>query len=208
MPSPWVWQEKLHRYRNTATGRFLGAKDMLPLRDKFVAVQKARMVAVTGQFTDGKFGLGRWQRDMREAIRTSFIDQYVLARGGRNMMTPADWGKIGQMVKGQNTFLRGFAADLYAGDLSAAQAQVRAAMYAGASKAAYEKGNAENLGTPDLPAYPGDGSTVCKSNCACSWEIVSTETGWDCTWSLGAAEHCPDCVDNAANWNPLHVDKP
>jgi hypothetical protein len=186
----------------------MGAKEMVTYRDKFVAAQKAKMVALTGQVTAGDIGMLRWQKEMRDVLRTSFIDQYVMAKGGRGNMTPSDWGKIGRMLQGQEKYLRNFAADIYAGDVSKAQAAVRAAMYAGSSRQAFEAGKAAELGMPDLPQYPGDGGTVCKTNCACSWAIVEVEGGWDCTWTLGAAEHCPDCVELAAQWAPLHVDKP
>lgn len=205
MPSPWEWSKGARRYRNTVTGRFMSAKQMLSFRDKFVVAQKARMVAITERFTAGEFGLLHWQTEMRTLIRQSLVDQYVMARGGRGMMTPSDWGKIGKMMQGQNKFLRGFAADLHDSNLSAAQAKVRSALYAGASRAAFEKGKGQALGMPDLPQYPGDGNTVCGTNCQCAWEIVETEDGWDATWSLGAAEHCPDCIALAAQHAPLHV---
>lgn len=50
-----------------------------------------------------------------------------------------------------------------------------------------------------------------NTNCACSWEFDDVEENGeivavDAFWVLGAAEHCPDCLDNAAKWNPLRVE--
>jgi len=65
---------------------------------------------------------------------------------------------------------------------------------------------------PELPAYPGDGQTICLTNCACSWQIEEVYegevlTGWDCYWTLGIVktEHCDDCLDNTGKWNPLFI---
>lgn len=44
-----------------------------------------------------------------------------------------------------------------------------------------------------------------NTNCRCSWQIVESLTAWQCTWSLGRAEHCPDCLDRAAIWAPLII---
>lgn len=208
MASPWVWQEKLGRYRNTVTGRFIGPKQMVALRDQFVDHQKGQMVALTNRLTAGQIDMVAWQRGMKGIIKQSFIDQYVLGKGGRNMMTAADWGRVGQMVKSQNAYLRRFAGDLADGKLSAGQAGVRAALYGGASRQAFEVAKGRSAGMPTLPQYPGDGQTVCGTNCQCSWDIQETEDGWDCTWSLGAAEHCPDCLALAEQYAPLHLDKP
>jgi hypothetical protein len=45
------------------------------------------------------------------------------------------------------------------------------------------------------------------TNCQCRWEIVDRGDHWDCYWRLGIAEHCPDCVERARNWNPLTIPK-
>ena len=42
MPSLWRWEPKLSRYRNAETGRFIGAKGMVELRDLFVERQRRR----------------------------------------------------------------------------------------------------------------------------------------------------------------------
>jgi hypothetical protein len=148
-----------------------------------------------------------WTLAARQQIKDAFISQYLLGRGGRAAMTQADWGRLGGILKQQYQYLQRFEQDLIDGKLTEAQARVRLQMYIKDSIQAHERALATAKGVPQLPAYPGDGQTVCKANCACHWEYEETEDEWLATWALGAAEHCPDCLENAAKWSPLRVPK-
>jgi len=152
--------------------------------------------------------LGRWHDEMRGLVKGAFYDQYALARGGRGKMGPADRGRVGAMVKEQYGYLRGFAEDVAAGKLTAAQIAARAKLYMAGSTQAYERSAAYDHGLTDgyeLPAYPGDGSTVCRVNCRCHWQIRELKNRWEATWTLGVAEHCPDCVERSETWAPLKI---
>lgn len=204
--NPWRWEAKLRRYREATTGRFIGAKGMLELRDQFIEAQKARTAELAAQLTGGEINSAEWLQQMRQVIKESYIDQYIMANGGRAKLTQADYGRIGAMVKEQYKFLQGFERDLLAGKVKGGQIAVRAGMYVDSSKQAFERGRAQSLGMPQLPQYPGDGATVCRTSCKCHWRIVERDAGWDCFWELGASEHCPDCLRNAGIWNPLKVE--
>lgn len=81
----------------------------------------------------------------------------------------------------------------------------RARSYRNSIAAPYWKGIA--MGLP-LPAYPGDGSSLCGQNCRCRWEIqvLDREKGdFDCYWKEGIAEHCQTCIERANSWNPIRV---
>lgn len=83
------------------------------------------------------------------------------------------------------------------------QIAARSQMYMNSSREAFERGKTRAHGVPPLPAYPGDGQTRCLTNCKCEWVFEPTETGVNCYWKLNPAEHCDDCLNNAARWNPL-----
>ncbi len=202
MPTPWTYDPKSRRYR-APNGQFIGQKKMLALRDEFSKAVRAEAVRLTAQAPAGRIGMAQWQADMRQLIKQAYIDEYALARGGRGRMTAADWGKIGAMLKIQYTFLERMAADMGGSAISPAQMIARAQMYVSSATQAFEQGKSAAMGMPDLPAYPGDGSTQCLSNCKCSWHIVDGGDHGEATWTLGAAEHCPDCSDRAASWAPL-----
>ena len=206
MPSPWVWAPGAHVYRNTATGRFMGHTEMLALRDTFADAMMTKSGELARRLSAGDIDLATWQKSMRTDLKTSYIDQYVLGRGGRSQMTQADWGRVGQQLKEQYGYLGNFARDIANGNMSEAQIAARAQLYHNSSVQAFELGHARSYGDLKLPAYPGDGSTACRVNCRCSWNIQETEEGWDCYWTLGATERtCSDCEGRSRDWSPYQV---
>lgn len=218
MPSQpfWQWDGRTRRYRVTQagsealgqnTGTFVSQARMAGLRDEFIAHQKVGVNTLAKQLADGDISLNQWVVGMRQNVKDSFIDQYMLAAGGRNNMTQADWGRVGQMVRNQYEYLDRFAVDVANGRYTESAVAARARMYVESSSQAFERGNTVTRGMPDLPAYPGDGSTQCLSNCRCRWVIKETDTEWQCTWKLGQAEHCPDCVERSRIWAPYIVPK-
>ena len=86
----------------------------------------------------------------------------------------------------------------------------RAAMYAQSLEQVYQKAylaaKGQAVGLPDLPAYPRDGSTRCRTNCHCSWRIEKvSDQEYRAYWQLHPADHCEDCVLRAKQWNPLRI---
>lgn len=141
-------------------------------------------------------GIAAWRREMEKAIRLSQTASYIAATAERLGTTPraikglsrAERKELDARIAVQLKYLDGFVADLKAGKLSPAQAQARAALYAGPTRATYYATR-----YPSLPFYPCEG-TECKSNCKCSWR----QEGEQYYWRMGAAEHCPTCQSRAA----------
>jgi hypothetical protein len=203
----FVWNDKSHRWRDTSTGRYISQTRMNNMRDAYLDSKKMQTGELIDRLYRGEITSNQWALEMRQLVKETYINEYLAAHGGVESMTQADWGRLGHMLRDQYAYLDKFQADLNAGKMTAGQAKVRAGMYIESASQAFEKGKADARGVLSLPAYPGDGQTVCKANCRCHWQIAETDTGWDCTWVLGQAEHCPDCVDNAAKWSPLEVSK-
>lgn len=162
MPSLWRWEPNLRRYRNAETGRFIGAKGMVDLRDTFVARQKAQTADLAARLTGGELDTAQWVTQMRQVVKQTYIDEYVMARGGRAQLTQADYGRLGAMLKEQYKYLQGFERDILSGKLTSGQIATRAGMYIDSATQAFERAQAVAVGAPSLPQYPGDGATVCR----------------------------------------------
>jgi len=133
---------------------------------------------MAGALTEHDITLGQWERNMREQIKEEYIRQYLLGRGGRDLMTPVDWGSIGGMCADQYRYLDGFAAEIATGELSEKQIAARSAMYLHSAREAFER--ARDRAQPDV-----------------------TEIQWNTT----AAESCVDCVAYAdMGWQPIADD--
>lgn len=208
--SPWEWDQPSKRYRNTNTGRYLSSRQMLPLRDEFIDAQKAAVSGLADRLAAGEITTNRFVEELRGLIKTTFLDEYALAHGGRHNMTSRDFGIVGRMCRDQYEYLNNFAAEINDGKLSPAQIRARGRLYIEAASQAYERAQAEVRGISGphgLPAYPADGSSICGVNDRCTWEFVETETTWECTWTLHPAEHCATCLERAATWAPYIVPK-
>ena len=207
MSGPWVWNDKAKRYRDTTTGRFISHHKAITLRDFYIEAKKGDMDKLSRRLINKDVSLPQWTLEMRSQVKDTFINEYMLARGGRNNMTQADWGRVGAMLKKQYGYIDNFGADIKAEKVSEGQMRTRARMYISSGTQAFERARAESVGAPVLPAYPGDSSTRCHSNCGCSWSIEEKENHWEAYWRLGPHEHCEDCLERSVEWAPYVVYK-
>ena len=206
----WKWNSRARRYYNDDTGQFMPKAKVLDYVQATIGAGGLVTDTLADLATGGRLSPVDWRYMMREEIKREYIAQYLLGIGGRDQMTFEDWGRLGGMLKEQYAYLDGFYQELLEGKLSGPQVAARARMYSASAREAYERANGQAWGGPPLPAYPGDGSTACLTNCACNWEIVSVkvvkeETQWICYWRLGfvKTEHCAACENAAFEWNPL-----
>lgn len=208
-PIFWIWVAGFVSFLSGITGRLLGRPAERELADLDIAIGEERVLRLCEMLIADEITLGTWQEQMRAEIRMSIIEQYLLGRGGREQLTQVEYGSMGGMIRKQYRYLDRFARQIRAGEVSPAQLRMRAPMYIRSAREAFERARARAYGIPRLPAYPRDGSTRCKSNCGCGWRIVEVERGWNCFWTLGlyrpVTEHCEDCLEYAARWNPLFV---
>lgn len=155
----------------------------------------------TQSLADGG-SISAWRNTMEQAIRRSQTAAYIAATAERLGTTPAlikglsraERRELDSRINAQLKYLDGFVRDLRAGKITMAQAQARAAMYAGASRGTYYATRYQGL-----PFYPTEGSE-CMTNCKCSWE----QKGSDYYWRMAAVEHCPTCSSRAAG-SPYQV---
>lgn len=175
-------------------------------RESYLAAQSREARRIAGMLTSGEFSLDQWLQEMRSLVKRTYVSSYILGRGGRSNMGYGDWGRIGGLLTRQYRFLLAFASDISLGNLSDAQIAARAELYIHSAVQAFERARGSARGI-SLPAYPGDGSTQCGVNCKCHWEIIDADDFWSCSWVLGAAEHCDDCVERSNAWAPIMVAK-
>ena len=213
---PWVYDPRTFNYRDDETGRFVSSADVIEIsslaldRTLPIAVQLASLLA-----TD-QLALRDWEILMREEIKSVYISQYLLGRGGLNRMTQRDWGSIGGMLKRQYQYLNRFSREIARGTLTQGQIAARSQMYFNSARQAFSRGRARAMQWDRLPAYPGDGSTICLTNCRCHWERDGKHTY---RWVLDyEAEHCSapgvmdkrgrpiGCIERAEKWSPYVVE--
>ena len=223
----WVWDAIKKQYRNSKTKKTLKAADLLEIRNDFIDAQRlafsqtANRVSPTagrelrlanreardfiGGLVHGLKAVQEWLYEMRQKIRDIFNAQYMLGRGGRNVMFQEDLDIQTEVIGGQFDFLQAFVEQIRQGQLSAKQIAARAELYMEASTQAYEQGQAASHGVT-LPEYPGDGNQICGVRCRCAWILITIDGVVNAFWTLNPlAKHCESCRENAAKWAPYVV---
>jgi hypothetical protein len=157
----WTWDAASRRYRDETTGRWLSHGKVATIRNDFAATQRAWADTAASALARKDWTVRRWELEIRDRLKRVFLAEYMLGRGGTNVMTQADYGAVGRMLKDQYDFLRGFAEDVQAGAMTEAQIASRTQLYHESAIQAFERGKAEAYGIPTLPAYPADGRTRC-----------------------------------------------
>lgn len=205
----WIYDSRLRGsgYRNAETGKLISAKDAAAMRDALIDKQKTRIDGLTDKLVDGKISVQQWTLEARKAIKDTYVMEYAASKGGMANVTQAEWGELSGQLRKQYEYLNGMAADIAEGKLSPGQINARSKLYIEGASQVYERGKIESKDGPELPAYPGDGGTACRSNCRCHWQLDETETEWLATWVLDDAEHCEDCIAHASEWAPLRITK-
>lgn len=201
----FYWDAPRHRWRDGETGRFVAESRVREGRDGFLVSQERRVGDLTQRLTEG-MPVQRFEAEMRQVIKSSYLAEYMLGRGGLNAMTNADNGRVGALCRTQYQYLRDFMLQVQRGELSPAQIGARAALYVRSAGQAYERARAA-VRDLVLPAYPKDGTSECKSNCRCTWDIREADEEWRCYWRVSSKETCPTCLQRGQSWSPLVVPK-
>ena len=100
-----------------------------------------------------------------------------------------------QAVQRQLDYLDPFVDAIDRGELSDAETDARALLYAGSINSSWWKGATDGR---ELPAQPGE-DCECGPNCRCQWEFDGDEAYWICA---DDAASCPTCLQRGQEWAP------
>lgn len=185
------------RYVNRATGRYVSELTVRADLDGYIANKATRFDALANQLRNREISLADWQLQMRNEMRAMHNAAAMVAKGGREQMTHADWGRTGRELRFQYGKLDDWAAQIASGEapMDGRLAQ-RAKLYGQAARGTYEqerramaadKGNDEEMrilhakesckGCISFAGYwapigdlPKIGSQDCTTNCLCTFE--------------------------------------
>lgn len=203
-PDGFGFSKKTRRYRDLRTGKFIKDDTIRQLRDDFIVSQRGFVEDLASALADGSITLQKWEAELWDRIKLTYEAEFLAGRGGRNVFTELDRTTIGRMLKDQRVFLRGFADAIKSGTMTESKIAARSKLYINSATQSFERGRSQAWDMI-LPAYPGDGTTICLSNCKCHWEISERVDRKLAYWKLASSEHCTDCVDRGVRWSPYTV---
>lgn len=176
--SKFTYNPASMRYRDRESGRFVAAKDVRAAVDKVIDTESLKIRAVAERLKNGEINLPEWQLQTQALLKSLHVAMALAANGGLQNTSNSDLGFIGSQVKEQYKYLNRFAVEIKQGKQPLDGTLVsRAALYAQAARSTYEDMVARNA--------RANGCTQEKS-------------------ILGAADHCEDCVGEAAKgWSVI-----
>ncbi len=147
-----------------------------------------------------------WQAEMEGLLARYHTAAYMLGVD-TEVLSQFDLETIDTFYQSQLGYLAAFTLEMIAAGVVLETMKARAEMYAGAICAPYWMGKTKGL---NLPAYPSDGSSECKSNDRCSLSINTLDAqrgDYDVFWVLDTSitDHCDTCKSRSTTWNPLLV---
>jgi hypothetical protein len=169
--SSWRYDPISGRYRG-ANGRFLSARAVEALVDGRINRLGTELRRFTRMLSDGAITLDQWQGSVREALKLVHVQAAIIGNGGRETMSAADWGRIGQRLRVEYAYLQGFARDLLDARVSYPMAAARIGLYAQSVRGTYWEGTSIRQG---------------KQGYSLMRRILDSQ-----------AKHCQDCLDYAA----------
>jgi len=174
----WNWLKRIGQFINSVTRRVLSRPAQRELSELDLDANQDRVADLAHALAEDSITVGEWELAMREEIKTAYIEQYLLGRGGVEQMTQADWGSIGGSLSESYSYLSNFSRQIANGELAEGQIRRRSQMYINSAREARER----------------------------ALRRVALETGMtEVRWVIDPpAEHCPDCVAlEALSWKPI-----
>jgi hypothetical protein len=204
----WLWLMPIFTFYNIYNGRFVDEPRALELRDELSLIREIQAVGLAPPLAVGDITIQEWVADMRGNAQRSYVHQYMLGRGGQNMLTDADWDWLFENVNLAYSEIDYLAERMAMGAYSEAQIANYSQTLIGSAIQGYEAGRASAYGL-DLPDYPGSFRLDCRGRCRCHWDnrpIFNGPTliGYDSYWELNPrARHCTSCLENNSMYYPF-----
>lgn len=178
----YSWSRNEARYRSSTTGRFVARRDVLSLLDTQINGAERRLGELVTALHEQRISPGIFQEQMRTELRRLHLQNAALGSGGFERLSNREFGRAGQMLRGDYGRMTNLANDIVNGRATLPQALQRVRGYAGTARSNFLA--AERDAAQQAAAQRGARMEERRR--------------------LGAAEHCADCVRWAGmGWQPL-----
>lgn len=178
MPGPFRWDRAAARYLD-ARGRYVPASTVRGWLDTALETAGGRIEALTASLRAGTLDLISWEVAMRREVKNVALYSAAAAKGGWAQMSDADYGRVGQYVRGQYGYLRGFAQDVQTGRQAMDGRLVsRAKLYGEAGRPLYHRMEIAEQKVRGMTErrnirYKGDSCPGCEEAAAAGWVPIT-----------------------------------
>lgn len=204
----WGFDKTSQRYKilsGPGAGQFIGRDAIANLTEKHIERTTTEILALTETMLAKKISVSTWEYNIADRLKDGHIAALELGRGGVNRLNPSDYGWIGQRIRGEYGYLRGFSEDILSGNLSQAQIRARIRLYTENLYATTETGRrrshaADGFRWEKNIRTASESCTECIEISALGWQPIGTSkaignriclTQDRCYWEFSRAEEPP-----------------
>lgn len=159
--------------------------------------------SMTTDLQEGIITADEWYTAMSETLTRFHLAAYMIGQGSATLAA-LELSQITPIIQAQLNWLDNFYLEIVSSIQWQLGFNARAALYAGAIKEAYWKGQTKIL---PLPAMPAQGCQ-CGGNCGCFWDIRPLDEAkgdYLAFWMRTRQNSCQTCLERAAQWNPITI---
>lgn len=125
----YTYSRSVGRYRDTATGRFVGRARILTLLESQVDRAEARLANIVQGLANGELAPGYAQTMMRDELRRLNLQNAALGKGGMDRLTAQDYGRVGRQLRDSYQRMTNLVRDVQSGQANLSQAMNRLSGY-------------------------------------------------------------------------------
>lgn len=180
--SRYRWNAVASRYLDER-GKFVGRKAVRTELDYALEQATRRARALAEDLRRGAIPLDAWRREIRGVVKQVHLYSAASAKGGWAQLSPADYGRIGRLVRDEYAFLERFRGEIASGkETLDGRFLARVELYTLAGRQTYH--------SVERAMMAEHGQTEERS-------------------ILGDADHCEGCLaEAAAGWVPIGTSTP
>lgn len=181
------WNEEAKRYIGPGSRGFVKNTEVRAAIDDYIAAAEQRIIELSAQLQAGEIDVATWQLGMRRALTDIHLANAAAAKGGWAQLTPADYGRVGQMVKqelggkkawenaeGKRGGLNQFAQDIEDGLPLDGRFLQRARQYAQAGRHTYEEIRRKDM----MDAGMTEARSIRHTRDSCYGCVTQAALGW------------------------------
>jgi len=176
----YSWDDRLRNYVDNDTGRMVKRSDITDLLRDMTKASEDRISEYGRLAADGSMSPRAFYEAMQQEIKLATNTNAALAKGGWAQMTQADWGANGAQLRQEYAYLRNFAGEIAAGNLTPAQIAARANLYANSTYSRYWEITTEEQRqrgmTQERLVTMGDDKVceICQDEASKGWQPIGT----------------------------------
>lgn len=171
----FTWSAQAGRFREVASGRFVSEATVRAGVDALAALSAARMGSLAQRYRAGELMATAWLSAHLAEVKALHVAATLASYGGREQMTPARWGLVGQQIRLQYSYARQMVADVLEGRQRLnGRLDIRAASYANGGRLTFEAIRRRERGARGV-RYERNLLHAAES---CSGCLAETARGW------------------------------